>query len=261
MSKILIVEDNEMNREMLTRRLQRCGYSVCCAVDGPAGAAMAASERPDLILMDVALGKMDGWETTQLIKANAATARIPIIALTAHALASDRNKSVEVGCSDFETKPVDLQRLLGKMKALLQIETSDNASAQGVQPEHLKDAVRVRTFLKGVLYYDRRSVSIDCIIRDMSDTGARISFPSPVTIPDNVEIDIPQKQRTLFARVQRRDQFEIDVSFEDQRMSEPRRASEGSLAERVKKIEDDLVLMKGLLEKLNFGARSKEDAI
>ena len=119
MHKILLVEDNEMNRDMLTRRLQRHGFSVCCAIDGASGVAMAASEDPDLILMDVALGEMDGWEATQLIKANPATSAIPIIALTAHALASDRAKSVEVGCSDFDTKPIDLQRLLGKMRALL----------------------------------------------------------------------------------------------------------------------------------------------
>jgi len=120
MHKILLVEDNEMNRDMLTRRLQRHGFSICCAIDGASGVAMAASEDPDLILMDVALGEMDGWEATQLIKANPATSMIPIIALTAHALASDRARSVEVGCSDFDTKPVDLQRLLGKIRALLQ---------------------------------------------------------------------------------------------------------------------------------------------
>ena len=119
MHKILLVEDNEMNRDMLTRRLQRHGFSVCCAVDGVSGVAMAASESPDLILMDVALGEMDGWEATQLIKANPATSAIPVIALTAHALASDRVRSVEAGCSDFDTKPVDLQRLLAKMRALL----------------------------------------------------------------------------------------------------------------------------------------------
>ena len=119
MHKILLVEDNEMNRDMLTRRLQRYGFSVCCAVDGASGVAMASSEAPDLILMDVALGEMDGWEATHLIKANPATSAIPIIALTAHALASDRARSVEVGCSDFDTKPVDMQRLLGKMRALL----------------------------------------------------------------------------------------------------------------------------------------------
>jgi CheY-like chemotaxis protein len=119
MHRILLVEDNEMNRDMLTRRLQRYGFSVCCAFDGAEGVAMAASELPDLILMDVALGAMDGWEATQLIKARPSTSTIPIIALTAHALASDRAKSVEVGCSDFDTKPVDLQRLLGKIRALL----------------------------------------------------------------------------------------------------------------------------------------------
>ena len=119
MRKILLVEDNEMNRDMLTRRLQRYGFSVCCAHDGAAGVAMADSEDPDLILMDVALGEMDGWEATQLIKASPATSAIPIIALTAHALASDRAKSVEVGCSDFDTKPVDMQRLLGKIRSLL----------------------------------------------------------------------------------------------------------------------------------------------
>jgi CheY-like chemotaxis protein len=119
MPKILLIEDNEMNRDMLTRRLQRYGFSICCAHDGEDGVAMASSESPDLILMDVALGEMDGWEATQLIKANPATSEIPIIALTAHALASDRAKSVEVGCSDYDTKPVDMQRLLGKIRALL----------------------------------------------------------------------------------------------------------------------------------------------
>ncbi len=120
MPKILLVEDNEMNRDMLTRRLQRHGYEVACAPDGPSGVAMAASEAPDLILMDVALGEMDGWEATQLIKGRAKTAGIPIIALTAHALASDRQKSIEVGCADFDTKPIDFPRLIGKINACLQ---------------------------------------------------------------------------------------------------------------------------------------------
>jgi CheY-like chemotaxis protein len=119
MHKILLVEDNEMNRDMLTRRLQRHGFSVCCAFDGAAGVAMALSEMPGLILMDVALGEMDGWEATQFIKANPATAGIPIIALTAHALASDRARSVQAGCCDFDTKPVDMQRLLGKIRVWL----------------------------------------------------------------------------------------------------------------------------------------------
>jgi signal transduction histidine kinase/ActR/RegA family two-component response regulator len=127
--KILLVEDNEINRDMLTRRLQRHGFSVCCAIDGTTGVNMAATEMPDLILMDVALGEMDGWEATQLIKANPATSAIPIIALTAHALATDRDKSVEVGCSDFDTKPVDMQRLLGKMRACLSTRELENAVA------------------------------------------------------------------------------------------------------------------------------------
>ena len=119
MTKILLVEDNEMNRDMLGRRLQRQGFSVCFAVDGPSGVKMAAEETPDLILMDVALGEMDGWEATRLIKGNPKTAQIPIIALTAHALASDRETSVTVGCAEFDTKPVDMPRLLGKIKACL----------------------------------------------------------------------------------------------------------------------------------------------
>ena len=120
MPKILLVEDNEMNRDMLGRRLQRQGFTMCYAADAPSGIAMAGSERPDLILMDIALGEMDGWEATRRIKADPATARVPIIALTAHALASDRDKSVEVGCADFDTKPVDMPRLLGKIKACLE---------------------------------------------------------------------------------------------------------------------------------------------
>lgn len=119
MHKILLVEDNEMNRDMLSRRLTRQGFTICCAPDGPTGVAMAASESPNLILMDVALGAMDGWEATQIIKSSAKTAHIPIIALTAHALSTDRAKSVDVGCADFDTKPVDLPRLLGKINACL----------------------------------------------------------------------------------------------------------------------------------------------
>jgi CheY-like chemotaxis protein len=117
--KILIVEDNPANRDMLMRRLQRQGFDVCVAVDGPDGVRMAAAEIPNLILMDVALGDMDGWEATRLIKARHETANIPIIALTAHALASDRERSMAVGCSDFDIKPVDLARLLGKIRGCL----------------------------------------------------------------------------------------------------------------------------------------------
>ena len=132
MYKILLVEDNEINREVLTRRLLRHGFSVCCAHDGAAGIAMAANEMPDLILMDIALGEMDGWEATLLIKSNPVTSGIPIIALTAHALASDRDKSVHVGCSDFDTKPVDMQRLLGKIRASLPATESNRAVARNL---------------------------------------------------------------------------------------------------------------------------------
>lgn len=127
MHKILLVEDNEMNRDMLGRRLQRRGYSICFAVDGPSGVAMARTEQPDLILMDIALGDMDGWEATRLIKGDPATACIPVIALTAHALASDRERSVAVGCVDFDTKPVDLPRLLGKIENSLNLRRRQNA--------------------------------------------------------------------------------------------------------------------------------------
>lgn len=116
---ILLVEDNEMNRDMLMRRLRKAGYEVSCAVDGPSGVVAALSLRPDLILMDVALGEMDGWQATLLIKANSKSAHVPVIALTAHALESDRLRSLEVGCSEFDTKPVDLPRLLRKIELCL----------------------------------------------------------------------------------------------------------------------------------------------
>ena len=119
MPKLLLVEDNENNRDMLSRRLIRQGFQIVFAVDGPEAVALAASERPEVILMDVALGVMSGWEATLAIKANPETADIPVIALTAHALATDRTRSVEVGCFDFDTKPVDLPRLLGKIRAAL----------------------------------------------------------------------------------------------------------------------------------------------
>jgi CheY-like chemotaxis protein len=128
MTKILIVEDNEMNRDMLGRRLQRQGFAIVFAVDGPSGVAMASQEMPDLILMDVALGDMDGWEATRLIKANPQTVSIPVIALTAHALATARATSVKVGCMEFDTKPVDLPRLLGKINHCL--EASGRAPAR-----------------------------------------------------------------------------------------------------------------------------------
>lgn len=123
MASILLVEDNELNRDMLSRRLRRAGYVVLCAEDGPQGVRMVNDAKPDLVLMDVALGEMDGWEATQLIKANPEVAATPIIALTAHALDSDRRRSVEVGCCDFDTKPVDFARLIAKINTQLSTAT------------------------------------------------------------------------------------------------------------------------------------------
>jgi two-component system, cell cycle response regulator DivK len=120
MQKILLVEDNDMNRDMLSRRLVRNGYEVFLAVDGQEGIDMALSERPDLILMDMSLPVIDGWEATRRIRANDATRGIPVIALTAHAMAGDREKAIEVGCNDYDTKPVEISRLLGKIAALLE---------------------------------------------------------------------------------------------------------------------------------------------
>ena len=119
MARILLIEDNEMNRDMLSRRLMRRGHEITTAVDGPAGIASATETRPDLILMDISLPGMDGWEATQTLRAQAETASIPIIALTAHAMETDRQRSLEAGCNDFDTKPVDLARLLVKIDALL----------------------------------------------------------------------------------------------------------------------------------------------
>jgi two-component system cell cycle response regulator DivK len=119
MPRILLVEDNEMNRDMLSRRLVRNGYEVITAVDGKQGSEMALSERPDLILMDMSLPVIDGWEATRRIKVNDVTRHIPVIALTAHAMSGDREKAMEVGCDDYDTKPVELPRLLGKIAALL----------------------------------------------------------------------------------------------------------------------------------------------
>ena len=119
MAKLLLVEDNEMNRDMLSRRLKKKGYEVTIAVDGKAGVEMASSESPNLILMDMSLPIMDGWEATQQIKADEATKKIPVIALTAHAMAEDKSKALEAGCDDYDTKPIDLKRLLSKIEALL----------------------------------------------------------------------------------------------------------------------------------------------
>jgi two-component system cell cycle response regulator DivK len=119
MAKILLVEDNEMNRDMLSRRLMRKGHEVVCAVDGLEAVSMAASEAPDLILMDMRLPELDGWEATRRIKAAPETASVPIIALTAHAMAGDREQALAAGCDDYDSKPVEFDRLLGKIQALL----------------------------------------------------------------------------------------------------------------------------------------------
>jgi two-component system, cell cycle response regulator DivK len=119
MTKILLVEDNEMNRDMLSRRLTRRGYEVVMAFDGGNGIAMATSESPDLILMDMSLPVIDGWEATRQIKANPNTKTIPIIALTAHAMSGDREQALAAGCDDYDTKPIDLSRLLEKIENML----------------------------------------------------------------------------------------------------------------------------------------------
>ena len=119
MAKILIVEDNEMNRDMLSRRLERRGFAIVMAMDGQQGVDMARSEKPDLILMDMSLPVMDGWTATQTIKADADLAKIPVIALTAHAMAGDREKAMAAGCDDYDTKPIELPRLLEKIGKLL----------------------------------------------------------------------------------------------------------------------------------------------
>jgi len=119
MPKILLVEDNEMNRDMLSRRLERKGYTVVLAVDGQEGVDFARSGQPDLILMDMSLPVKDGWEATREIKQDATMKLIPVIALTAHAMAGDRDRAMEAGCDDYDTKPVEFARLLGKIEALL----------------------------------------------------------------------------------------------------------------------------------------------
>ncbi len=119
MAKILLVEDNEMNRDMLSRRLGRKGHEILIAVDGAQGVAMAQSEMPDLVLMDMSLPVLDGWEATRQLKATAKTQHIPIIALTAHAMAGDREKCLAAGCDDYDTKPIEFSRLLGKIQVFL----------------------------------------------------------------------------------------------------------------------------------------------
>ena len=119
MAKVLLVEDNEMNRDMLGRRLQRRGFELVIAIDGEEGIAKALSEQPDIILMDMSLPGIDGWEATRRLKSMAEMQAIPIIALTAHAMSGDREKALEAGCDDYDTKPVEFDRLLGKIESLL----------------------------------------------------------------------------------------------------------------------------------------------
>jgi len=129
MWKILLVEDNEMNRDMLSRRLTRKGYEVLTADDGARGLAAAASEKPDLILMDMSLPVLDGWEATRRLKASTETQAIPVIALTAHAMPADLEKALQAGCEDYDTKPVELPRLLGKIERLLRAAADRGARA------------------------------------------------------------------------------------------------------------------------------------
>jgi len=124
MTKILLVEDNEMNRDMLSRRLESRGYTVVMAMDGAEGVHLARDQKPDLILMDLTLPVVDGWEATRQLKADQATQRIPVIALTAHAMVNDEQKAKDAGCDDFETKPIELPRLLGKIEGQLQARLS-----------------------------------------------------------------------------------------------------------------------------------------
>lgn len=119
MTRVLLVEDNEMNRDMLSRRLTRRGFEVIFAVDGQQGVDLARSERPDIILMDMSLPVLDGWEATRRVKADNATRSVPVIGLTAHAMSGDRERAIEAGCDDYDTKPVELDRLIGKIERLL----------------------------------------------------------------------------------------------------------------------------------------------
>jgi two-component system, cell cycle response regulator DivK len=119
MKKVLLVEDNEMNRDMLSRRLIRRGFEVIFAIDGQQGLDLAKSERPDIILMDMSLPVIDGWEATRRVKADDTTRSVPVIGLTAHAMSGDREKALEAGCDDYDTKPVELERLIGKIEKLI----------------------------------------------------------------------------------------------------------------------------------------------
>jgi len=127
MARILLVEDNEMNRDMLSRRLQRRGFDVVIAIDGQAGIDMARADPPDLILMDMSLPVIDGWEATRALKSAEETKHIPVIALTAHAMSTDRDKALEAGCDDYDTKPIEFSRLLEKMETLIRVAGTSGA--------------------------------------------------------------------------------------------------------------------------------------
>jgi len=142
--KILVIEDNEMNRDMLCRRLERKGYQVVVAEDGGQGVAMAGSEDPDLILMDMSLPVIDGWEATRQIKSAAGTREIPVIALTAHAMSSDRDRAMEAGCDDYDTKPIELSRLLNKIEFMLDRSTTARASRPPQSPDATETGGLVR---------------------------------------------------------------------------------------------------------------------
>ena len=131
MPTILLVEDNEMNRDMLSRRLERRGYRVVLATDGQSGVEMAGTEAPDLVLMDMSLPVLDGWEATRRLKADPRTAHLPVIALTAHAMSGDRERALAAGCDDYDTKPIELPRLLGKIEALLGASSAADVPAEG----------------------------------------------------------------------------------------------------------------------------------
>ena len=154
MPRILLVEDNELNRDMLTRRLERRGFEVLSAGDGAQGVALARSAAPDLVLMDMSLPVLDGWEATRRLKADPATGRIPVIALTAHAMAGDREQAMAAGCDDFDTKPVELPRLLGKISALLAVAPAAapapgfEGAALELPAAGLRDLAPVRDFVR-----------------------------------------------------------------------------------------------------------------
>ena len=207
-SKILLVEDHEVSRDMLTRRLNRRGYLVNCATDGPSAVAMAASELPDVILMDVGLGEMDGWEATQLIKANPATASIPIIVLTGRSLERDRLKSFEAGCDDFDTKPVDIERLLGKIKNVTRPATTSSVPAA---PQRRRTA-RQRILKSGSISFGAGG-GISCVVRDCSDTGANLEVVSSAGIPRMCALKIEGQSATRDCVVVWTKQTRIGVRF------------------------------------------------